>query len=391
MKASLRPFEYMAWAKSAPGGAKVNLAASGMADTVAPTDLEEGPLRAESSALADAWTGPLETSDQCSRTARDDARVAFTEAVAARYGVPADRVTPTLGASLAITHVLLGLIRPGDQVIVERPTYEALHRVPEVLGANVSRLDRRFEDGWAVVPDRLARLLTSRTRAVILSNLHNPTGTAIDRSTLAEITELAARVGAVVLVDEVYLDYCFPGLGATSPEGLDVAPACAVADNCVSWSSTTKCFGFSALRAGWIVAGTAETARAVRIATDYLHVDPPMAPLQLGTRVLQDAPRLTQHASAVSAAGKAVVEAWLEKETRVGWVPPTAGITGCIRLPHLMQDVPFAEHLRDKYGIQVVPGSFFEAPGTVRLSFGVPTGALEEGLAGFSAALDDLG
>ncbi|MEM6992334.1 MAG: aminotransferase class I/II-fold pyridoxal phosphate-dependent enzyme [Myxococcota bacterium] len=389
MKAALRPFEYMAWAMSAPKGAKVNLTASGMADTVAPPALEDGPTRAEGLALADAWAGPLETSDQCSRDARDRAVGEFIETVAARYGVPTDRVTPTLGASLAITHVLLALIRPGDQVIVERPTYEALHRVPEVLGANVSRLDRKYEDGWAVVPERLARLLTSRTRAVILSNLHNPTGVGIDRATLAEITELAARVGAVVLVDEVYLDYCFPDGSSTAPT--NIAPACTVADNCVSWSSSTKCFGFSALRAGWIVAGQPETARAIRAATDFLHVHPPMATVELGQRVLAQAERLTRYASAVSAAGQAVVQDWLAKETRVGWVPPTAGITGCVRLPHLMQDVPFAEHLRERYETQVVPGSFFEAPGTVRLSFGVDPATLRDGLAAFSAALDDLG
>ncbi len=379
----------MAWAKSVPGGAQVNLAASGMADTVSAPALEDANLRTEQLALADAWAGPLETSDQCRRGARDNARGAFIEAVASRYGVPPEHVTPTLGASLAITHVLLALIRPGDQVIVERPTYEPLRRVPEILGANVSRLDRKFEDGWAVVPERLARLLTSRTRAVILTNLHNPSGLAIDRGTMAEITELAARVGAVVLVDEVYLDYCFPGGPAAGD--LDVAPACTVAENCVSWSSSTKCFGFSALRAGWVVAGHPETARAIRTATDFLHVDPPTSTVELGRRVLEQSDRLTRHASAVSQAGKAIVGDWIESEARVDWVPPTAGLTACVRLPHLMQDVPFAEHLRERYDTQVVPGTFFEAPGTVRLSFGLATSSLQQGLANFSAALDDLG
>jgi len=55
-----------------------------------------------------------------------------------------------------------------------------------------------------------------------------------------------------------------------------------------------------------------------------------------------------------------------------------------------MQDVPFAQHLRDRYDTQVVPGSFFEAPGFVRLSFGVDPATLEQGLASFSSALDDL-
>jgi len=384
----LRAFEYMAWAKSTPGEARINLTASGMPDAVNPPEWEDEPTRAEALALADSWAGPLRTSDQCSRAARDAEVDTFVDAVADRYGVSRELVTPSLGASLSITHVLLALIRAGDQVIVERPTYEALYRVPEVLGANVSRLDRKIEDGWAVVPDRLARLLTSRTRAVILSNLHNPSGVAIDRSTLAEIAGLAARVGAVVLVDEVYLDYCFPNFGSAD---VDVAPACTVAENCVTWSSTTKCFGFSALRAGWIVAGHPETARAIRAASDYLHVHPPVSTVQLGARVLANAERLTKHASVISGAGLAAVEAWLANETRVSWVRPAAGLTCSVRLPDLMADVAFCAHLRERYNTQVVPGSFFEAPGTVRLSFGVPRATLEEGLANFSAALDDLG
>ena len=69
---------------------------------------------------------------------------------------------------------------------------------------------------------------------------------------------------------------------------------------------------------------------------------------------------------------------------------PAFGLTGLVRLPELTQDLPFAEHLRERYDTQVVPGSMFEAPGYVRLSFGLDAEGLEQGLANFSAALDDL-
>src|SRR6185503_4183049 len=106
---------------------------------------------------------------------------------------------------------------------------------------------------------------------VILSNLHNPSGVAIDAKTMLAIAELASRVGAMVLVDEVYLDYCW-----SIDPGAQHLPACRVAKNAVSWSSTTKCMGFSALRAGWIVTPDLDAARAIRLATDYLHVYPPI-------------------------------------------------------------------------------------------------------------------
>lgn len=372
----------MAWAKAVPRGARYNLTASGMADAALSASHGEVPAPAAPDGSADS----LGWADAMSR--RDvawDSVETLTGAVADRYGVESELVTTTLGASLAITHVLMALVRAGDHVVVERPTYEPLHRAPEILGAQVSRLERTLDDGWAVVPERLAQLLTSRTKAVLLTNLHNPSGVAMDSANLKEIAELAARVGAMVLVDEVYLDFDF----ADSPEA-PIQPACRVAPNCISWSSTTKAFGHSSLRAGWIVSADRDAARAIRAATDYLHVYPPVATGALGARILRNASEYQRRAQQVASAGRRVIERWVEAEDRVQWVPPTFGITCLLKLPDRMSDTAFTEHLRDRYETQVVPGSMFEAPGYVRVSFGIDPSTLEQGLANISAALDDL-
>ena len=223
------------------------------------------------------------------------------------------------------------------------------------------------------MPERLAQLLTSRTRAVILSNLHNPSGVAIDAATMREIADLAARVGAMVLVDEVYLDFDF-----------------AAESDATSWSSSTKAFGFSSLRAGWIVSGDLDAARAIRAASDYLHVYPPVATTALGRRVLTRATTLQEHAARVAATGRRIIERWVEAESRVQWVPPPFGLTGPLQLPDHTVDTAFVQHLRERYETQVVPGSMFEAPGYVRVSYGAEPAELEQGLANISAALDDL-
>jgi hypothetical protein len=364
----------MAWAMSVPYGARYDLTCSGMQDTT------------EDPAFLEPWSDALQVADVTKRSRSREAVEGFAEAIAHRYGVARDQVCITLGASLAITQVLIALVRAGDHVIVERPTYEALHRAPEILGARVSRLERKFDDGWAAVPERLAQLLTSRTRAVILTNLHNPSGTAIDAATLAQVADLAARVGALVLVDEVYLDY-----GFSSARDATVRPACLVAPNGISWSSTTKAFGFSALRAGWIISADPDAARAIRSASAYLHVHPPIASMLLGKRVIDHAEALHARAHASATAGREVVERWLQSESRVEWVPPAFGITGVLRLPTWLPDTQFAEHLRQRYDTQIVPGTMFEAPGYLRLSFGLPPSELEPALANISAALDDLG
>lgn len=378
MKAPLRPFEYMAWAKSVPRGARYNLTASGVSDVFATDD---GTFDAE--ALA-SWGRDVDVASLCRQSDGEAAAREFTESVARRYDLDPACVTVTLAASTAIMHVLIALIRAGDHVVVERPTYEALRRAPEILGAMVSRLERRFDEGWSVVPERLAQLLTPRTRAVILTNLHNPSGVAIDPKTLHAVAELASRVGAMVLVDEVYLDHVWP-----APDAI-AAPAATVARNAVSWSSTTKAFGVSAIRAGWIVTPDADAARAIRSASDYLHVTPPVATSRLGARVLEHAEPLLARSAACAVEGRRLVDAWIAADPRVAWVPPAAGLTGFVRLPNFMQDVAFCDHLRQRYDTQLVPGTMFEMPGFVRLSYGIDAESLEPALANISSALDDL-
>ena len=98
----------------------------------------------------------------------------------------------------------------GSEVIVERPTYEPLLKIPQVLGYRVRRLDRRFDEDFRIDLDRFAALVNRRTRLAIVSNLHNPSGARIDLRTLRRMAAILARVGAYLVVDEVYLE-CFWG------------------------------------------------------------------------------------------------------------------------------------------------------------------------------------
>ena len=415
MKGRLRPIDYLVWAQTVAPGARFDLSSSGVPDALGPSSLLERPGATTPSPVEGEPATPLAKLREaiareidelggvaalCRRDKRAQIYASFLQAVARRYGVTPECVVPTLGASQAITHVLFGLARPGDHVIVERPTYEPLHRVPETLGLSVSRLERRYEEQWEPLPDRLARLLTPKTRAVILSSLHNPSGVAMSDETLAAVGEMAARVGALVLVDEVYLDFAFdprppeqpPAEPAaeSGPQTRGYRPACIAIDNGLSWSSSTKCLGFAALRAGWVVSRDPETAGMVRQASHYFQVDAPTPSLALATAALERADELGVLAQRAIAPARARIERWLAEEPRVDWVPPSAGQTGLVRLPDFTQDLDFAQHLRAHYDTQVVPGSLFEAPGTIRVSFNLPVAELELALGHVSAALDDF-
>ena len=104
---------------------------------------------------------------------------------------------------------LTALVRRGDEVLVERPTYDPLLTVLDHLGARVTRFERVAEKGFRLGLGELERNFTPRTRLIVLCNLHNPSGAFTDDATMKQVGEMAATVGARVLIDEVYLESIF--------------------------------------------------------------------------------------------------------------------------------------------------------------------------------------
>lgn len=374
MQIPLRPLELASWRELVPPGARIDLSQG----LVVAGGTPEGGAD-----LARSLVGSIDPSDLLG-LGPEDPETRLQEALARRYRVAPEAIVPTPSAGQALVQALLALLRPGDHLIVERPTEERLYRVPELLGASVARIDRRLEDAWQLVPERLAKVLTPRTRALVLTNLHCVSGVACPPKTLAELAALAARVGAAVLVDEVHLEFAWG-------DEAHVRPACLVADNAISVSSVSAALALPELRVGWLVARDPELARALRSAAGYLDARVPAASALLAACALdQLASDMAARTSRATAAGLRVVERWARAEPRVELVPPHAGLHALLRLPKGISDLSLAAHLRERYETQVVPGALLEAPGCVRLSVVAPTPQLEQGLANLSAALDDL-
>jgi aspartate/methionine/tyrosine aminotransferase len=305
-------------------------------------------------------------------------------AIARRYHVTPDRVfTASGGATLAnwfaCAAALDGTSRP--DVIVERPTYEPLLRVVEALGARVRRLDRRFEDRFAIDLDRFATLVTPRTRLAIVSNLHNPSGVEIDRAALAAMAGLLARVGGWLLVDEVYLECLFEG---------DTRSSVHAAPNVIATNSLTKAYGLDGLRAGWMLGRRDIVRRAWEIHT-LTAGNGVAAGERLALRAFERIDAIALRARGILGPNLGQVERFLAAEPRVSAVLPPGGNVLFPRVAPRVSTDRLTDRLRDHYSTLVVPGRFFEAPRHFRLSFGCAPGTLRQGLRNVSRALDDLG
>jgi aspartate/methionine/tyrosine aminotransferase len=297
--------------------------------------------------------------------------------LAARYGVRPDQVTTATGTSGANFLVCAALLRPGDDVLVERPAYDPLLAVPALLGANVVRFDRRFADGFRLDLDRVAAALTPRTRLIIVTNPHNPTGVLSGVDDLRGLAALAERHGCYVLADEVYLD-ALPGL--PPPVAATLSP------RVITTASLTKAYGLAGLRCGWALAD-AVVSEEFRRARDLVDGTGSVLAERAAAIAFDGLPALAARARAILAPNFARFEAFMAGQPALEWVAPAGGTVAFPRLRATSSADAFADRLLRDFKTAVVPGRFFEAPAHFRVALGIPGEVLERGLQAIAQAL----
>jgi aspartate/methionine/tyrosine aminotransferase len=320
-------------------------------------------------------------------------------AIAARYGVAPGQVAVAQGASGANFLAFTALVEPGDEVLVEQPTYEPLLAALALLGARVRRFPRRFEDGYR--PDLAAlrsELGQGRPRLVVLTDPHNPSGVLLPPEDLQEAARLTAEAGAHLLIDEVYLDACGPGGGldgaAPNTAGLDGAAGSGRAASRVhlgphllATNSLTKSYGLSGLRCGWVLCGTAALATRLRHANDAMAAGGPLPTEALAVHAFEILPRLAERARTLIDPSLARVHALLEEHAdRLDCVLPPRSMTV---FPRLRRE-PASDDLHDRLrqlDTSIVPGRFFEDPRAFRLGFVRGPEEVAQGLANLARAL----
>jgi aspartate/methionine/tyrosine aminotransferase len=351
--------EYMHWAKTS-SAARFNLATSGLANR----NLKE----------IDVSLSELEIT-----TEYGYGYPPLKYGLAERLQVPTESIVTAAGTTFANHLAMAALIDPGDEVIIEQPTYEPLLALARYLGAEVRRVPRRFEAVFQIDLDELEHSISSRTRLIVLTNLHNPSGVQISNDTLKQVGEIAKRVGARVLVDEVYLESFFEDRPRTA---FHLGPEFIVT------SSLTKAFGLSGLRCGWIVAEES-LAQRMWLLNDLFASTPVHVGERLSVAALHQLDCLAAEAGALLKTNRELVGHFLDSRTDLEAVRPNAGTVVFPRLVRGNSDA-FCSLLARKYETSVVPGRFFEMPQHFRLGMGGDTETLEAGLERLGQALDEI-
>jgi N-succinyldiaminopimelate aminotransferase len=195
---------------------------------------------------------------------------ALREAVAAHqrrhYGIDLDpdtQVCVTTGCTEGIAAALLGLVDPGDEVLLLEPYYDSYPAMLQMAGAVRRPVTLRWPD-FRLDVEELRAAVTGRTRFVLLNSPHNPTGTVLTRDELWAVADLAVEHDLVVITDEVYEHLTYD-----DHEHVPIATLPGMAERTLTLSSVGKSWSFTGWKVGWAT-GPADLVAAVLAAKQWL-------------------------------------------------------------------------------------------------------------------------
>jgi aspartate/methionine/tyrosine aminotransferase len=206
------------------------------------------------------------------------ARQAVSAYYAARgHAVPVERILLTASTSEAYAYLFKLLTNPGDEILAPRPSYPLFEFLATMESVAVRQYPLVYHGGWSIDLRAVERALTPRTRAIVLVNPNNPTGSYVKRGELSALTALCAARGIALISDEVFADYPLTA-------DADRVPALAGVEECLAFSMSglSKVAGMPQMKLGWIVVSGPPALRAEAweklewIADTYLSVSTPV-------------------------------------------------------------------------------------------------------------------
>jgi aminotransferase len=283
---------------------------------------------------------------------------------------PETQVTVTCGATEAMIAAMLGLLDPGDEVVIFEPYYEN-YGPDAVLSGATPRYVTLHEPDWSIDPDELRAAFGARTKGLVLNSPHNPTGKVFTREELELIASQCIEHDVIAFTDDIYEHLVYEG------EHIPLATLPGMAERTVSIHSMSKTYSVTGWRIGWTIASP-EMSLGIRRVHDFLTVGA-AAPLQAAAVVALGFP---------DAYYRDLVEGY--RERRDVLVPalreagfrvhePAGAYYVMTDIRDLVEpdedDVAFAHRLIRDPGVAAVPGSsFFSHPdlGRTKVRFAFP-------------------
>lgn len=188
----------------------------------------------------------------------------FREKLAAYYhtfniDVTADDIIITAGGSEAVTFAFLACLDPGDEIIVPEPAYANYTAFAILAGAVIKSIPSKIEEGFALPPMKeFEKLITPRTKGIMICNPNNPTGYLYNRKEMHQIRDMVKKYDLYLFSDEVYREFCYTGAPYISAFHLQ-----GIEQNVVLIDSVSKRYSECGIRVGALITKNKELKKNV--------------------------------------------------------------------------------------------------------------------------------
>jgi aminotransferase len=278
------------------------------------------------------------------------------------YGMEVDperHVTVCCGSTEAMLSTLLAVLNPGDEVIIFEPFYENYGPGCIISDAQPVFVPLDPPD-FAFDPDRLAKAVTPRTRAIVFNSPNNPTGKVFTRAELQTIADLCLKHDLLAITDEIYEHIVFDGAGHTP-----IATLPGMAERTITISGISKSYSVTGWRVGYAVA-PAELSLGIRRAHDFVTVGAPHPLQEAAVTALQLPDAYYVKLRQAYQARRDLLFGYVERAGFVAWKPRGAyyiltDAAHFLKRYGVADDTAFAMWLIKNVGVATVPGSSFYA------------------------------
>jgi aspartate/methionine/tyrosine aminotransferase len=278
------------------------------------------------------------------------------------YGMEIDperHVTVCCGSTETMLSTLLAVLNPGDEVIVFEPFYENYGPGCIISGAVPTWVPLEPPD-FSFDPERLARAVTPRTKAIVFNSPNNPSGKVFSRADLQAIADLCVRHDLLAITDEIYEHIVYDSLGHTP-----IATLPGMAERTITISGVSKSYSVTGWRVGWAVAPE-EISVGIRRAHDFVTVGAPHPLQEAAVTALGLPDAYYAELRRGYQTRRDLLFGYVERAGFTAWQPHGAyyiltDAAHFMKALGLPDDTAFAMWLIKECGVATVPGSSFYA------------------------------
>ncbi len=280
-------------------------------------------------------------------------KIELRKILAKEANVNEEDVLLTSGAASALFILATSFLEENDHLVVAKANYATNLETPRTIGAKISYLNMKFDNGYKLNFEELEQLITNDTKLVSLTYPHNPTGAVITEEELKKVIDLVERKNTFLLLDETYRDMSF-----------EKAPpiAASLSDRVISVSSMSKSYGLPGIRIGWIICQNKNLMETFLAAKEQIFITNSVVDEEIAFQYLRNKNQHLESVKKVILKNFNVLKNFMSHQSVLEWVEPRGGCVAFVRIKKEIDidAVKFHQILLDNYQTYVGRGHWFE-------------------------------